>query len=63
METPKKPVKKTADSNVPADKKIAALKPKSKFIDDDDDDEFDAPIDELGAYDNFDGLESDEDDF
>ncbi|MEO6523345.1 MAG: hypothetical protein ABIN91_16805 [Mucilaginibacter sp.] len=64
METPKKPAKKTSASTSPAKKgseKEASPKPKSRFIDDDDEDEFDNSIDELGAYDQFDGLEEDDD--
>ncbi|EHQ29308.1 hypothetical protein [Mucilaginibacter paludis] len=64
METPKKPAKKTSASTGPAKKgtdKAASAKPKNKFIDDDDDDEFDEPIDDLGSYDRFDGLEEEED--
>lgn len=65
METPKKPAKKTSASTGPTNKgseKAPAPKPKSRFIDDDDDDEFDNSIDELGAYEELDGLEE-EDDF
>jgi hypothetical protein len=63
METPKKPAKKTSASTGEAKKgtdKAPATKPKSKFVDDDDD-EFDNSLDELGAYDQFDGLEEDDD--
>ena len=65
METPKKPAKKTSASKAPAkkttDKSAAAAKPKSRFVDDDDD-EFDNSLDDdLGGYDNFDALEEEED--
>lgn len=64
MEIPKKPAKKTSASTGPAKKSIddpSAAKPKNRFIDDDDEDDFDTPIDDLGAYDQFDGLEEEED--
>jgi len=63
METPKKPLKKSAGSagaKKSTDKPEAA-KPKSRFVDDDDDDEFDTPLDDLAAYESFDGLEEEED--
>ncbi|OCX51343.1 hypothetical protein BEL04_15035 [Mucilaginibacter sp. PPCGB 2223] len=62
METPKKPLKKSAGSagaKKSADKPEA--KPKSRFVDDDDDDEFDNTLDDLSAYESFDGLEEDDD--
>jgi hypothetical protein len=65
MAIPKKPAKKTSASAGPSKKaadKPAAPKPKTRFIDDEDDDEFDNSIDDLAAYDQFDGLEE-EDDF
>lgn len=65
MEIPKKPAKKTSASTGPAKKgneKAPETKPKSRFIDDDDDDEFDNSIDELGGYEELDGIEE-EDDF
>lgn len=63
METPKKPAKKTSASTSPAKKasEKESPKPKSRFVDDDDDDEFDNSMDELGNYDQFDGLEEDDD--
>jgi len=63
METPKKPAKKTSASTSPAKKgsEKESPKPKSRFVDDDDEDEFDNSIDELGSYDQFDGLEEDDD--
>ncbi len=66
METPKKPVKKktaskTTGAKKPAEKPVDA-KPKKRFVDDDEDeDEFDMPIDDLGRYDSFDGYEEEED--
>lgn len=63
MDTPKKPLKKSAGSA--GAKKVAdkpeATKPKSRFVDDDDDDEFDNTLDDLSAYESFDGLEEDDD--
>ncbi len=65
METPKKPLKKKSAADKPGVKKSTdapeTVKPKSRFIDDDDDDEFDAPLDDLAAYESFDGIEEDED--
>ena len=64
METPKKPQKKSASTKAGAKKpldKPEAVKPKSRFVDDDDEDEFDAPLDDLAAYESFDGLEEEED--
>lgn len=65
METPKKPLKKTSATTKAGAKKATdkpeATKPK-RFVDDDEDDEFDAPLDDLAAYESFDGLEE-EDDF
>jgi hypothetical protein len=66
METPKKPVKKTT-----APKGMAAKKPdeqstdlpaKKKIIDDEDDEDFDMPLDDLGRYESFEGYDE-EDDF
>jgi len=65
METPRKPVKKKSATNKTGDAKKtptpASAKPKSRFIDDEDEDEFDAPMDDLAAFDHFDGLEEEED--
>jgi len=65
METPKKPVKKTADSKSAASKKPVEKpdpKAKKRFLDDEDeDDEFDMPLDDLGRYESFDGYEEDDD--
>jgi hypothetical protein len=65
METPKKPLKNKSATAKPGAKKSLdspeAIKPQSRFIDDDDDDEFDTPLDDLAAYESFEGLEEEED--
>ena len=65
METPRKPVKKKSATKKAGDAKKsltpAAAKPKSRFVDDDDEDDFDAPMDDLAAFDHLDGLEEEED--
>ena len=67
MESPKKPLKTTTGKkSTPAKKaveKAPVSKPKSKFVDDDDDEEFESHIDDLGSYDHFDGLADDDDDY
>ncbi|MCC8407532.1 hypothetical protein LJ707_01225 [Mucilaginibacter sp. UR6-1] len=64
MGTPKKTVNKKPASKTAGDKKPSGLannsKPQKRFVDDDDDDEFDAPLDELD-YDSL-GNSYDEDD-
>ncbi|MCD8742031.1 hypothetical protein LT679_15560 [Mucilaginibacter roseus] len=66
MGTPKKPVnKKPAASKSTGAKKSSGLadsnKPQKRFIDDDDDDEFDTPLDELD-YDSLGNSYDDDDD-
>ncbi len=64
METPKKPIKKTSTSTKSGGVKKTIdkpeIKPKSRFIDDDEDDEFDEPLDDLAGFDNLDELEEDD---
>ena len=65
METPKKPVKKTtAPKNTAAKKtgdKSTDLPAKKRIIDDDDDEDFDMPMDDLGRYESFEGYDEDDD--
>jgi len=66
MGTPKKPVKKKTISKSTGAKKSAEepidLKAKKKIIDEDDEDEdFDLPLDELGGYESFDDFEEEDD--
>jgi len=64
MGTPKKPVKKTPDSKSTGAKKSAQEpidpKAKKKAIDEDDDEDFDMPLDEIGG--GYDSFEFDEED-
>lgn len=65
METPKKPVKKTtasksSDAKKP-DGKSTDLPAKKRVIDDEDDEDFDMPMDDLGRYESFEGYEEDDD--
>ena len=64
METPKKPVKKTTKKNVAAKKtgdKSTDLPAKKRIIEDDDDEDFDMPMDDLGRYESFEGYDEDDD--
>ena len=65
MGTPEKPVKKKVVAKSPGAKKSAdePIDPpaKKKIIDEDEDDEFDMPMDELGGYETFDGYDEDDD--
>jgi len=65
MGTPKKPAKKitAAKSAGPKrpDENAADLPAKKRIIDDDDDEDFDIPLDDLGRYESFDGYEEDDD--
>ena len=65
METPKKPVKKgtaakSTGANEPDDN-AADTPAKKKIIDDDEDEDFDIPLDDLGRYENFDNYDDDDD--
>ncbi|WP_461453150.1 hypothetical protein [Mucilaginibacter sp.] len=64
MGTPKKPAKKQPDSKSTGAKKPAPAptdpKAKKKIIDDEDDEEFDMPLDEIGG--GYDSFEFDEED-
>lgn len=64
MGTPKKPLKKKPDSKTVGAKKIApeSVDPKAKKkIIDDDDDEFDMPLEEIGGYESFEEFDEDDD--
>ncbi|MGZ3751101.1 MAG: hypothetical protein ACXVB0_19050 [Mucilaginibacter sp.] len=65
METPKKPVKNTAASKSTGAKKSdedsTDLPAKKRVIDDDEDEDFDIPLDDLGRYEPFEGYEEDDD--
>ncbi len=65
METPKKPVKKSDASKSKGAKKSEEdsddLPVKKKIIDEDEDEDFDIPLDDLGRYEPFDGYEDDDD--
>ncbi|MDB5133955.1 MAG: hypothetical protein JWP37_558 [Mucilaginibacter sp.] len=65
METPKKPVKKTIASKSMGAKKSEEqstdLPAKKRIIDDEDDEDFDMPIDDLGRYESFEGYDEDDD--
>ena len=65
MGTPKKPAKKTAAAKSTGakkpDEKAADLPAKKRIIDDDEDEDFDIPLDDLGRYESFDGYEEDDD--
>lgn len=66
METPKKPVKKTTASKSmgaqKSDEDSTDLPAKKRVIDDEDDEDFDMPLDDLGRYESFEGYDE-EDDF
>jgi hypothetical protein len=62
METPKKQVKKQGTEKHLGASNISTqenTKTKSRFVDDEDDD-LDLSLDDLGGYDNFDDLEDDD---
>ncbi len=65
METPKRPVKKNDASKSTGAKKSeensADLPAKKRIIDDDEDEDFDIPLDDLGRYEPFEGYEEDDD--
>jgi hypothetical protein len=65
MGTPKKPVKKKIVSKSPGAKKTAdeSIEPpaKKRIIDEDDDEEFDLPLDEIGGYESFENYDEDDD--
>ena len=65
METPKKPVKKSDASKSTGAKKSDEqpddLPAKKRIIDDDEDEDFDIPLDDLGRYEPFDGYDEDDD--
>jgi hypothetical protein len=65
METPKKPVKKNDASKSTGAKKSeenpADLPAKKRIIDEDEDEDFDIPLDDLGRYEPFEGYEEDDD--
>jgi hypothetical protein len=65
METPKKPVKKedaskSMGAKQPDDESVE-LPAKKRVIDDDDDEDFDMPLDDLGRYESFEGYDEDDD--
>ncbi len=66
MGTPKKPEKnKAADKSTGAkksDDNSVDLPAKKRVVDDEDDEDFDIPIEDLGRYESFDGYD-DEDDY
>ncbi len=65
MGTPKKTAKKTTAAKSTGakkpDEKAADLPAKKRIIDDDEDEDFDIPLDDLGRYESFDGYEEDDD--
>ena len=65
METPKKPIKKDVASKSTGAKKSEEnsndLPAKKRVIDDDEDEDFDIPLDDLGRYEPFEGYEEDDD--
>ena len=65
METPKKPVKKATTSKSSAakkpDGKSVDLPAKKRILDDEDDEDFDVPMDDLGRYESFEGYDEDDD--
>jgi hypothetical protein len=63
MGTPKKPEKKKTAPKSPAAKKPAAPDPKEKkkIVDDEEDEDYDIPMDDLGRYESFEGYEEDDD--
>jgi hypothetical protein len=65
MGTPKKPVKKTTAAKSAGvkkpDEKPADVAAKKRIIDDDEDEDFDIPLDDLGRYESFEGYDEDDD--
>lgn len=65
MATPKKPIKKIIDQSSGASKKITDQpvdsKAPNKFLDDEED-EFDLPLDDIGGIDDFNDFDDDDDD-
>ena len=65
MGTPKKPSKKKPGSKSAGAKKTApeSVDPKAKkrIIDDEDDEDFDIPLDEIGGYESFEEFDEDDD--
>jgi hypothetical protein len=65
MGTPKKPLKKDTSAKSTGAKKLdenfADISAKKRIIDDDDDEDFDIPLDDLGRYESFEGYEQDDD--
>jgi hypothetical protein len=65
METPKKPVKKDSAAKSTGAKKTdetsADVPAKKRIIDDDEDEDFDIPLDDLGRYESFEGYDEDDD--
>ena len=64
METPKKLIKKDLGAKstgaMRSDEEQADVPVKKKIVDEDDDD-FDMPLDDLGRYENFDAYDEDDD--
>ena len=64
METPKKQVKKTDTKDTATDKpdeQSTDMPAKKKVIDDEDDEDFDMPLDDIGRYESFEGYDEDDD--
>lgn len=64
METPKKPVKKNSAAKSTGAKKTDEepdVPAKKRIIDDDEDEDFDIPLDDLGRYESFEGYDEDDD--
>ncbi len=64
MTTPKKPVKNDTSAKgtgASKDEKPADQTAKKRVVDDDEDDDFDIPIDDLGRYESFDTYDDDDD--
>lgn len=64
METPKKPIKKETSKSTGAkktDEDSDEIPAKKKVIDEDDDEDFDMPLDDLGRYESFEGYDEDDD--
>jgi len=64
METPKKPAKNETSAKSTGAKKDetpADIPAKKRVVDDDDDEDFDIPLDDLGRYESFDNYDDDDD--
>ena len=65
MGTPKKPVKKSDASKSTgakkSDEELDDLPAKKRIIDEDDDEDFDIPLDDIGRYEPFEGYDDDDD--